>query len=490
MSDYFVNKGIFEIGLIKKLSTMKLLMPVFLFLLTQTSLGQISPNSITKEQALEDLKVFETSLKEIHPDIYRYSSRSEFDKAFERVRDSLTKTITPRQFHNLIAPLVAMVHCGHTFTITSITDYKRGLLPLDVKILNGKVFILRNFSSSEELRPGSEITEINGFSANELLQDFRSKSIADGYGITFKDRTIEKDFKWKFALFIGQPDSFKITFKENKNQEPEKITIAALSDELINQKLTSANVTSEKPLSFYFDKENNVAVIKLRSFMTEELKPVIKKSFREIRRSKIENVIIDIRWNTGGKAYAPPLLFSYLTDKSFKFKRKIVFRHGYKFSYPEFLNRNKFYDWVNKKLDRKINDSTFEWTHHRNTRKTYKPNKNAFLGNLYIVTNGMTASAGTEFASLSNANGRGIFVGEETGGDYNGVNGFDRTYLMLPNSKIGILIAGWRGIMAWDETKNIGHGVIPNYEVIPTIEDLLTGQDTEMKFTYQLIKEN
>ena len=100
----------------------------------------------------------------------------------------------------------------------------------------------------------------------------------------------------------------------------------------------------------------------------------------------------------------------------------------------------------------------------------------------------MTASGGAEFASLAHANGRGVFVGEETGGDYNGVNGGERTYLVLPNSRIGVLIAGRRNVMAWDEIENIGHGVPPNYEVHPRIEDLITGQDTEMKLIYTLLK--
>lgn len=100
----------------------------------------------------------------------------------------------------------------------------------------------------------------------------------------------------------------------------------------------------------------------------------------------------------------------------------------------------------------------------------------------------MTASAGAEFASLASAHGIATIVGEETGGDYNGVNGFDRTNLELPHSKIGVLIAGWRSVMAWEQNAIIGHGVVPNYEVQPTMEDLLNEQDTEMQFTYDLIK--
>ena len=240
-----------------------------------------------------------------------------------------------------------MVHCGHTVGITSFTDDKRGLLPLDIKILNDKIFVLRNFSTSSELQPGSEIIAINGISGNELLQDFRKKSIADGYGLTFKDRTIERDFKWKYATFINQPDNFEITFKDNQSKEQKNLSIGALSNELITQKVKHLGLPVEKPLDFVVDTKNNVAVLKLKSFMVQSikkqsgqnLKKTIKKSFKEISKSEVANLIIDIRWNTGGKAYAPPLLFSYLTDKSFKFKRKLIFRHGYKFTPCFFANK-------------------------------------------------------------------------------------------------------------------------------------------------------
>ena len=475
---------------------MRLLLSTTLFLWSLYSIGQTNSNFITKQKAIDDLKIFETSLREIHPNIYRYTPKFEFDKSLENAKNSIKDTISVNQFYNLVAAIIERVHCGHTFGITSFTDDKRGLLPLDIKILNDKIFVFRNFSTSTELQPGSEILTINGISANDLLLDFRKKSIADGYGLTFKDRTIERDFKWKYATFINQPDSFKITFKDNQSEAEKNLSLRAVSNDLINQKVKRLELPVEKPLDCFVDTKNNVAVLKLKSFMAQSikkqsgqnLKRTIKRSFKEISKSEVDNLIIDIRWNLGGKAYAPPLLFSYVTDKSFKFKRKLIFRHGYKFTYPEFLNRNKFDDWVNRKLDKRINDSTFEWTHHPNTRKTYKEKTNSFLGNLYIVINGMTASGGAEFASLADANGRGVFVGEETGGDYNGVNGGERTYLVLPNSKIGVLIAGRRNVMAWDEIKNIGHGVPPNHEVRPTIEDLLTGQDPEIKFIYELIK--
>lgn len=474
---------------------MQLATTILFILSTFSALGQLARKSVTKAQALEDLEIFEESLKEIHPDIYRYTSKADFDKEFKNVREQIGEVITIKQFYNLVAPIITMVRCGHTFGIASLVDDSRGLLPLDVKILDHKIFVVRNLSKSDELPLGSELLTINGMSATDLIDNFRNKQNADGYGVNFKDRIIERDFRWKFATFINQPDSFNIEFKDYKTEEQKRLTIAALLNDSASERLRQLNLRNEKPLDFSVDTKNNVAVLKLGSFMAKNLKKqsgqnlrkTIKRSFKKLDNSKVDNLIIDLRGNTGGKGFATPLLFSYLADNDFKVASKIIFKHGYKFSHPEYLNRNKFNDWVNSKLDKKINDSTYEWTLHKITKRTFKVNRHPYRGRVYVLINGMTASAGAEFASILRANQRATFVGEETGGDYNGVNGFDRTYVRLPNSGLGILIAGWRTRMAWEEDKNIGHGVLPDYEVSPSLEDFLSGQDTEMKFAYELI---
>lgn len=474
---------------------MHLATTILLILSTFSAFGQFAENSVTKAQALEDLEIFEISLREIHPDIYRYTSKADFDKEFKNVREQIGEVITIKQFYNLIAPIITMVRCGHTFGIVSLVDDSRGLLPLDVRILHDKLFVLRNLSNNPALPVGSELLTINGMSATDLIDNFRNKQNADGYGVNFKDRIIERDFRWKFATFINQPDSFNIEFKDYKTAEQKRLTIAAFSNDSAFQRLRQLNLPNEKPLDFSVDTKSNIAVLKLGSFMTKNIKKqsgqnlrkTIKRSFKKLDNLKVDNLIIDLRGNTGGKVFATPLLFSYLAHNEFKVANKIIFKHGYKFSHPEYLNRNKFNDWVNSKLDKKINDSTYEWRLHKITKRTFKVNRNPYSGKVYVLINGMTASAGAELASILRANQRATFVGEETGGDYNGVNGFDRTYVRLPNSGIGVLIAGWRSMMAWKEDRNIGHGVVPDYEVHPSLEDLLTGQDTEMEFTYDLI---
>lgn len=269
---------------------------------------------------------------------------------------------------------------------------------------------------------------------------------------------------------------------------------------LTDQKIESnrPKVRKVKPLNFRIEKEKDFGVLRISSFMANQirrkhkqnLKRFVKDAFNEIRKNSIGNLVIDIRDNTGGMAFVPPFLYSYLGNSDFKFKKKLVFRHGYKFNHPEYLNRSKINDWFNRKLMSKVNDTTYEWTLHRNTKKTYRINKKVFNGQLFVLMNGMTASGATEFATLVHYNRRGVFIGEESGGDYNGINGYDRTYLQLPNSKIGVLIAGYRSIMPWDEKQFYGHGVPVDHEVHSGISDLLNEHDVELEYALNLIGNN
>jgi hypothetical protein len=461
----------------------------------QLLFAQTSPNEfMTKEAAHQDISILKTSIFEIHPSTFRYTSKREFNDEFSRATNKVTDSIKIIEFANLIVPIISKIHCGHTFPLISYINATTKAIPFDVKVINDRLFVLGNYSLQNEPKPGSELIEINGITTTNLLNNLRDKEIGDGFVVTTKDRKIERFFKWYFAMYFNQPDSFRIKFKLGENSEIRVATLASLKDSEIEK---NRGVQDKlKPLDFRIDKANDLAVLRIGSFMANQVKKkhkqnfkkIVKSAFTEIEKKKIGNLVIDIRDNTGGMAFAPPFLYSYLGTKDFKFKSKLLFRHGYRFSNPKCLNRSKTNDWFNRKLMKRINDTTYEWTLHNNTRKLYSIKKNVFKGQLFVLQNGMTASGAAEFATLVHHNHRGTIVGEESGGDYNGINGYDRTYLRLPNSKIGVLIAGYKSIMPWDEKQYFGHGVPVDYEVHSQITDLVNGQDAELDFVYKLIK--
>src|SRR5260221_1439677 len=373
----------------------------------QLLFAQTNPNEfITKKAALQDISILKTSIFEIHPSTFRYTSKKEFNDEFTSASNQVADSIKIIEFANLIVPIISKIHCGHTFPLISYINSTTKAIPLDVKIINDRLFVLGNYSLRNEQKPGSELIEINGITATDLLNNLRNKEIGDGFVVTTKDRKIERFFKWYFASYFNQPDSFRIKFRPDANSEIRVATLASLKDSEIERNRGVQNKL--KPLDFRIDKANDLAVLRISSFMANQIKKkhkqnfkkIVKRAFAEIKKNKIDNVVIDIRDNTGGMAFAPPFLYTYLGTKDFKFKSKLLFRHGYRFSNPKYLHRSKFNDWVNRHFIKKINDTTYEWTLHNNTRKLYSIKKNVFKGQLFVLQNGMTASGAAEFATL------------------------------------------------------------------------------------------
>ncbi len=81
------------------------------------------------------------------------------------------------------------------------------------------------------------------------------------------------------------------------------------------------------------------------------------------------------------------------------------------------------------------------------------------------------------------------FVGGETGGGYYGNNSGAFAIVTLPNSrlKLGIpLMAYYTAVKDYEFTDR---GIVPHYQVQPTITGILTGRDEVMEQVVAIIKE-
>ena len=114
--------------------------------------------------------------------------------------------------------------------------------------------------------------------------------------------------------------------------------------------------------------------------------------------------------------------------------------------------------------------------------------ENPFLGNIYILTSGETYSGGAEFSSLMRQHTNAMFIGEEVGGSFYGNTSGYELELTLPNTKIIAYIPILKFVLEVDKGK-FGQGVLPDYNVQPTINEYLNGIDKEMEFAINLISQ-
>src|ERR1051325_10894671 len=100
----------------------------------------------------DDFKIMRSALEEGHGGIYRYTTKADMDRTFASAYRKLNKPMTDVEFWRLVAPVVAQIKCGHTFLFLPQATQERiatkvPLLPLDVRVLDGRAWIYRDLQT-------------------------------------------------------------------------------------------------------------------------------------------------------------------------------------------------------------------------------------------------------------------------------------------------------------------------------------------------------
>ena len=207
--------------------------------------------------------------------------------------------------------------------------------------------------------------------------------------------------------------------------------------------------------------------------------------FKKITDSNIKHLILDIQRNTGGTEGNENLLYHYLSEDKIRKYRKVTMLPK-----PYLKNKNdKDYIFDKWRLKNSIAERG-EFTCYSDYLSDLgysMPNKSyVYKNNLYVLISGLTFSGGAEFASMIKMTERGVFIGEETGGAYEGnVSGYSRT-IKLPNTKIKIDIPTVH-FQINVQPKIRGRGILPDYQVSQSWEDYLNGINSKLEFAKKLI---
>ena len=81
-----------------------------------------------------------------------------------------------------------------------------------------------------------------------------------------------------------------------------------------------------------------------------------------------------------------------------------------------------------------------------------------------------------------------LFIGEESGGTFEGPTGGTSIVIQLPNSKIMVRISPQIHVSSGYKKHEFGRGVFPDYEIEYTVRNLLQQKDLELEKALELIK--
>lgn len=418
----------------------------------------ISERTYPLTQLQQDFKQFQDTIEKKHPKVY--TNQEELSKLYKDQYSLLRDNMSELEFYRILSPIMAKVNCGHS-NITLSKEYETyiresgNVIPLDMKVIDDKIYILKDMSG-EGIPAGSEILTINGYTSKDIISTFLENLASDGSILSRKYEVINLQFNDLFYTLIDNADKFEITYQEPQELQVNQKTLVAIpvtkirdrKEELISLNIyMDMNAWAEAPSK---EINQNYAVLNVNSFMSNQklFKKNIDEFFIEVADKKIQNLIVDFRGNWGGAPKGSVLLYSYLLEQ------------------PE----RYFTD-----------DAPIFFF---NYKKPIKPAENKFDGNVYFLVNGTCFSTTGHLVSLLKHHNIGTIIGEETGGSFL-CSGNARNYT-LKNTQLRLYCSqDTYEVVTSGATP--GKGVIPDYEVKPTIDDYLTGNDPVKDFAIELI---
>ena len=410
----------------------------------------------------EDITALRDSLVRLHPGIYRYQNKATIDKMFDRCRDAVNHPMTVPEFFKHIDHLIGQLEDGHTecFMPADANQWLKsnaGLFPAGLWLSGRHAYLLCN---AMNFAAGTEILAVNGTPTSKIINDMLGELSSDGANLTGKYDKINRGhdpFPYLYFVLNGSQDTFHISYR---TPEGAADIVAISSRRFSSVECIPSMPQPSKYLSLEY-KPEGVAVLTIRTLLNEYLDRTGEKfgdflfnSFKDIREKHISKLIIDLRGNGGGQDTNGSLLFSYLTDRPFRYYERLDKTSGPYFQHPNLA--------------------------------VQQPNAEHYDGKLFILINGGTFSSTAEFAAIAKSNNRGLLMGEETGGGYYGNTSGDRATIYLPNSKIRVNVPLTQYTLAVKHLRHGERGVIPDVDIHPTIGDKLTGKDVQMEDALQL----
>ena len=119
--------------------------------------------------------------------------------------------------------------------------------------------------------------------------------------------------------------------------------------------------------------------------------------------------------------------------------------------------------------------------------KVIPKKKNIYRNKIYVIIDGASFSASCILSSNLKGYKLATFVGEETGGEYNGTCAGYIPEFILPYSKLKVNF-GLMYVKSSCSTETYGRGIMPDVEIIPTLEDRINQRDPELEWILNDIK--
>ncbi len=382
---------------------------------------------LTEQQVREDIDYTMKKIRERHP-AWLEEKNSNVDAVESKYLEEISNLssygeITVLDEWKIISRIMHEMYDGHTSVFANsskkyINDFSALKEYGHPKSINGENYedVFQKFLSvyQYETESYAEKVFVNNVIINEAYLTWIDLDVSNGVDFVFETPEGDKEFHYDFVP-LSEVTGFD-------------------------------KAASEEWVYYEIDEENGIGIFTLNDCSyNSEYRKCVKEFFEAVESSKVEDVIVDLRYNGGGSSLVGDEFIRYLNVDEYNCWNSDVRFGNYLYKNRNVVNHN---DKANPQ----------------------------FNGNVYVLTSSATYSAAMDFTMCILDNNIGEVVGEASGNVPDSYG--DVGYFTVPNSKltIGVSVKRWYRI---DRSK-AGELLEPDYPCDP---------EDAVEKAYEVIKE-
>lgn len=471
-----------------------------------------SQTVIPSEQLQEDFSILKKAFTALHPGLYRYNDSLQLEAHFNTLRHALGRDLTRAEAYLAFSRFTAALRCGHTYCnfwnqpreIQEELFQKEDKLPFTFRLVERRMLVVKNVSDDSRLRLGVEILAIGGVPVEEMLDSLALLVKSDGGndGKRYQDLEVsQNDIYESFdvyqpLLFPPKNGQFDVEAIDWKTNEKFTARLAPVNRAQRYERLKAQpGNLPEKPEDLWSFRllDAKTAYLRLGTFVTWDMdmdwKKFLADAFRSLKDKQVPNLILDIRGNEGGADEVNLELAKYLAAKPIHLppSRSVLKFDQVPAGLRPYLGTwdASFYDFRGRVVP--TGNGYFSLKKEKGEGGPIRPGKKAYLGKVWLLVGPANSSATFYLARILKENGLGTLVGQETGGNMRGLNGGAMFFLTLPHSKVEMDIPIFATYFDGEQPDG---GLMPDVYVRPSVQDVLSGVDTELEAVLRLIAGN
>ena len=455
---------------------------------------------LSANKVKEDFKYLYQTLEASSYDLFLSTDKETFDQEYDRIYMSITDSLSFLEINKLFQSFVALSnfsHCHVSFPYKSYRGFYRNegrRFPLVIYFIDNKPRVLLDYSENENIAIGDEIIKINEQPIESILNKMYAYISGENEYLrrTMMEMTnFMRNYWYTFGDFDKSLIQLKKSNGEIKSVQVEGVSLDEYKTFVKNNTIPSSFNRNRNfkfikktaylhPGIFLNNDSRSGSISDHNTFNNDEFIKFIDSAFVEISKNNSQDLIIDLRNNSGGDNTFSDHMIAYIANKPFRIASKFQIRTS--------QMTKKFWKDVNKpeldKLKSQImnlkNGERFE----ADLDSIFPRNdKYKFNGKVYVLINRYSYSNAANVASIIQDYGFGTLIGEETAtvpSTCGGVHEFQ-----LPNTNMNVVYPKVYGIRPSGDTSL--RGVIPDYHVE---HNLFTETDEALEFALRLINSN